>query len=492
VAEAKTGKSEQRMTKSLDQHLLDEQPARSSARALESSERNVRLDDQALLSWAERLYRMHHDGGGFEKVKADLNDLHPADVADLIELVNRDVAVALVEQLGAKLQPALWPALDPILRGELIDLLPPEAVSLVVAALETDDAVEVLEDLSQKQQDTILEGLAASDRWAVKDALRYPEYSAGRLMAREVVALPKDWTVGHAVDFMRISDDLPDNFYEVFLIDAAHRPVGQLALSKILRTKRHVKLEELVAEEMTLVSPTMDQEELAHQFRQYGLVSAPIVEDDSGRLIGVVTVDDVVHVIDEEAEDDLMKLVGMNSGERDVKRGVRETARNRFLWLAVNLGTAVAASVIIGIFQDTIQTIVALAVLMPIVASMGGNAGTQTLAVMIRAIAMKDLRSTRATAFVRRELLVGLLNGVGFALIAAVLAFAWFQRFDLSIIIAVAMLVNLIIAGLSGTLVPLALNRLGIDPANASSVFLTTITDIVGFLAFLGLAALFL
>ena len=306
------------------------------------------------------------------------------------------------------------------------------------------------------------------------------------------MALPKDWTVGHAVDFMRVDQDLPDRFYEIFLIDAAHRPVGQLALSTVLRTKRRVKLEDLVEDELTLISPMTDQEELAHQFRQYGLVSAPIVEEDSGRLLGVVTVDDVVHVIDEEAEDDLMKLVGMSSGERDVKRGVRETARNRFIWLAVNLATAVVASVIIGMFQDTIQTIVALAVLMPIVASMGGNAGTQTLAVMIRAIAMKDLRSTKATAFVRRELFVGILNGLGFAVIAGIMAYIWFQRLDLSVVIAVAMLVNLIIAGLSGTIVPLALNRFGIDPANASSVFLTTITDVVGFLAFLGLAALFL
>ena len=241
-----------------------------------------------------------------------------------------------------------------------------------------------------KQQDEILAGLTAADRWAVKDALRYPEDSAGRLVARPG-GLAQGLTVGHAVDFMQVDQDLPDRFCEIFLIDAAHRPVGQLALSTVLRTKRRVKLEDYGRR--TNIDFTMtDQEELAHQFRQYGLVSAPIVEEDSGRLLGVVTVDDVVHVIDEEAEDDLMKLVGMSSGERDVKRGVRETARNRFIWLAVNLATAVVASVIIGMFQDTIQTIVALAVLMPIVASMGGNAGTQTLAVMIRAIAMKDLR----------------------------------------------------------------------------------------------------
>ena len=375
-------------------------------------------------------------------------------------------------------------SLNQALREDLIDILPAEDMSEVVSALETDDAVEVLEDLDKQQQDEILAGLTAADRWAVKDALRYPEDSAGRLMSRDLVALPKDWTVGHAVDFMRVDQDLPDRFYEIFLIDAAHRPVGQLALSTVLRTKRRVKLEDLVEDELTLISPMTDQEELAHQFRQYGLVSAPIVEEDSGRLLGVVTVDDVVHVIDEEAEDDLMKLVGMSSGERDVKRGVRETARNRFIWLAVNLATAVVASVIIGMFQDTIQTIVALAVLMPIVASMGGNAGTQTLAVMIRAIAMKDLRSTKATAFVRRELFVGILNGLGFAVIAGIMAYIWFQRLDLSVVIAVAMLVNLIIAGLSGTIVPLALNRFGIDPANASSVFLTTITDVVGFWLF--------
>ena len=480
------------MTQASNQQCVDAQPAQTGAEGVVSIERNVRLSDSELLAWAQRLYAMHQSGVGFLAVKVDLNDLHPADVADLIELVNRDVARALVDELGAKLQPALWPELEPALREDLIDILPIEDMSEVVSALETDDAVEVLEDLDKQQQDEILAGLTAADRWAVKDALRYPEDSAGRLMSRDLVALPKDWTVGHAVDFMRVDQDLPDRFYEIFLIDAAHRPVGQLALSTVLRTKRRVKLEDLVEDELTLISPMTDQEELAHQFRQYGLVSAPIVEEDSGRLLGVVTVDDVVHVIDEEAEDDLMKLVGMSSGERDVKRGVRETARNRFIWLAVNLATAIVASVIIGMFQDTIQTIVALAVLMPIVASMGGNAGTQTLAVMIRAIAMKDLRSTKATAFVRRELFVGILNGLGFAVIAGIMAYLWFQRLDLSVVIAVAMLVNLIVAGLSGTIVPLALNRFGIDPANASSVFLTTITDVVGFLAFLGLAALFL
>ena len=474
---------------------LDNQPTDFTSQDLsveETPERNLRLSDEELRGWLARLKRIDAAQDSFRPEVGKLNDLHPADIADMVEALPRDLAQRLFDEVGGDLQAELWPELDPAVREDLIDVLPSAELADVIGELETDDAIEVLEDLDKVQQDEILAQMPAADRWAVKDALRYPEYSAGRLMAREVVALPKDWTVGHAIDFMRISDDLPDSFYEVFLIDAAHRPVGQLALSKVLRTKRRIKLEDLIADELTLVSPNMDQEELAHQFRQYGLVSAPIVEDESGRLIGVVTVDDVVHVIDEEAEDDLMKLVGMTSGERDIQRSVAKTARNRFIWLLVNMGTAVVASAVIALFQGTIEQIVALAILMPIVASMGGNAGTQSLAVAIRALAMKDLRSQSAFSFVRRELLVGLLNGLGFAVIAGVMAAVWFQDVTLGVIIAVAMLVNLVVAGLSGALVPLALNRFGIDPANASSVFLTTITDVVGFFAFLGLAATFM
>ena len=310
-------------------------------------------------------------------------------------------------------------------------------------------------------------------------------------MAREFVTVPADWDVGQTIDFLRAEPDLPDDFYDIYLVDEAYRPVGSVSVSYVLRTRRQEPLTGVASGNLRVFSPMLDQEELAHTFRQYGFSSAPITDEETGRLLGVVTLDDIVHVIDEEAEDDLMRLVGLGK-ESDINRSSLQTARNRFIWLTVNLGTAVLASMVISLFQGTIQEVVALAVLMPIVASMGGNAGTQTLAVAVRALAMKDLRARKAVQFITREALVGMFNGVGFAVIAFVFSALWFQDLMLGVVIGFAMLVNLIVAGISGTLVPIVLDRLKVDPANASAVFLTTITDVVGFFVFLGLAAAFL
>jgi magnesium transporter len=308
-------------------------------------------------------------------------------------------------------------------------------------------------------------------------------------MQREVVVVPASWTVGQTIDFMRSAQNLPDDFYDLFVVDPKHKCQGAVPISRVLRARRAATIAEVMETDVRPIPFTMDQEEVAYLFRQYGLVSTPVV-DDSGRVIGMITVDDIVHVIDEEAEDDLMKLAGL--GESDLYGRVFATAKSRATWLTVNLGTAVLASLVIGLFEATLSQAVALAVLMPIVASMGGNAGMQTLTVAVRALAMKDLSATNALRFIGKESLVGLSNGVLFAVLTGAVAWLWFGRADIGFIIGLAMIVNMLVAGLSGTLIPLALDKLKIDPAVASAVFLTTITDVVGFFAFLGLAALFI
>jgi magnesium transporter len=308
-------------------------------------------------------------------------------------------------------------------------------------------------------------------------------------MQREFVVIPSAWTVGETIDYMRAAKDLPDDFYDIYIVNPKHHPIGYLPLSRIMRTRRHVRLTEFMETDMKKIPLNMDQEDVAYLFRQYGLVSAPVV-DDAGRLLGVITVDDVVHIIDEEAGEDIMKLGGVR--EQDLYSAVLDTTKARFTWLAVNLLTAILASGVISLFDATIEQIVALAVLMPIVASMGGNAGTQTLTVAVRSLAMKDITEANAGRFIGKELLVGSINGVLFALMAGGVTWLWFDSGPLGLVIASAMVINMVVAGLSGTLIPLGLDKLDIDPAIASSVFLTTITDVIGFFAFLGLAAAFL
>jgi magnesium transporter len=308
-------------------------------------------------------------------------------------------------------------------------------------------------------------------------------------MQREMVVIPSAWTLGETIDYMRAADDLPDDFYDLYIVNPKHQPIGKIPLSRVLRTRRPVRLTEIMETDLKAMPVTLDQEEVAHMFRQYGLVSAPVV-DDGGRLIGVITVDDVVHIIEEEAEEDALKLAGV--AETDLYSATLDTTRARFPWLVVNLVTAILASAVIGLFEATIEQIVALAVLMPIVASMGGNAGTQTVTVAVRALAMKDLTESTTRRFIGKELFVGAANGILFAALAGGVTWLWFGSSKIAVVIAAAMIVNMIVAGLSGTLIPIALERANIDPAIASSVFLTTVTDVVGFFAFLGLAAVFL
>ena len=336
-----------------------------------------------------------------------------------------------------------------------------------------------------------MKAIPATDRALIEEGLAYPEDSAGRLMQRELVAIPTFWTVGETIDHMRRSaedrpDALPNDFYDIFVVDPGYRPVGSIPLSRLLRTRRPVPLTDIMQTEMRVIDTNTDQEDVAFLFRQRDLTSAPVV-DGGGRLAGVITIDDVVDVIDEEYEDDIMRLGGVI--QDDLYSAAVETVRSRFTWLLVNLGTAIVASLVIGLFDATIEQMVALAVLMPIVASMGGNAGTQTLTVAVRALAMKELTAANAMRVIGKEILVGAVNGVLFAILTGLVAWAWFSSLPIALIIGLAMIINMIVAAFAGALIPLALERAGVDPAVASGVFLTTVTDVVGFFAFLGLAA---
>ena len=415
--------------------------------------------------------------------------LHEADAADLLESLSREERKLLVEILGSTFDPEILPNLDVSVREEVIEWLGPTGLARAVTELDSDDAVEVFEDLEEEFQHRILSQLPQAHRMILEEGLSYPEDSAGRLMQREFVVIPSAWTVGETIDYMRAAKDLPDDFYDLYIVNPKHHPIGFLPLSRVMRTKRHVRLTEFMETDLKTIPLTMDQEDVAYLFRQYGLVSAPVV-DEAGRLLGVITVDDVVHIIDEEAGDDIMKMGGVS--EPDLYSAVLDTTKSRFTWLVVNLLTAILASLVISLFDATIEQIVALAVLMPIVASMGGNAGTQTLTVAVRSLAMKDLTEANAMRFIGKELLIGSINGVLFAILAGGVTWLWFESLSLGVVIAAAMIINMVVAGLSGTLIPLGLERVGVDPAIASSVFLTTVTDVIGFFAFLGLAAAFL
>jgi magnesium transporter len=429
------------------------------------------------------------DQGDEMQARALADELHEADLADLLEYLDRDERLQLIKVLGADFDLEVLTFLDVAVREEIIEALEPLHIAASLSDLDSDDAVDIMEDLDEEQQQRVLAALPRAERLVLEESLSFPEDSAGRIMQRELLAVPSNWTVGETIDYMRSARDLPDDFYDLYIVDPKHQPLGYVPLSRAMRTRRPVKLTEIMEENIRTVPTSMDQEEVAYLFRQYGLVSAPVV-DPAGRLVGVVTVDDVVHIIDEEAEEDLLKLAGVQ--ETDLYSAVLDTTKARFTWLLINLFTAVAASVVIALFEDTLERIVALAVLMPIVASMGGNAGTQTLTVAVRAIAMRDLSPGNALRFVWKELLVGLVNGLMFAVVAGAVAWFWFDTPSIGLIIAAAMVINLVVAALSGALVPLGLEKVGVDPAVASSVVLTTVTDVIGFFAFLGLATIFL
>ncbi|WP_020592301.1 magnesium transporter [Kiloniella laminariae] len=415
--------------------------------------------------------------------------LHEADTADLLESLGREERQLLMEIMGAGFDPEILPYLDETVREEIVEWLGPAGFAKLVQALDSDDAVELVQELDEDMRIHILAALPQAYRRVIEESLSYPEDSAGRLMQREIVAVPSVWTVGETIDYMRVTDSLPDDFYDIYIVDPRHHPVGFIPASRMMRSVRSVRLDRIMEEDMRVIPLDLDQEDVAHMFRQYDLISAPVVEK-SGRLVGVITIDDVVDVIDEEAGDDLMKMGGVN--EADFYDDVADTTKSRFTWLAVNLVTAVMASAVIGLFDATIEKVVALAVLMPIVASMGGNAGTQTLTVAVRSLAMKNLSEINASRFISKELIIGFINGGLFALLTGSVAWFWFGQPDLALVIAAAMIINMVVAGLCGALIPLGLEHFKIDPAVASSVFLTTVTDIIGFFAFLGLATFFL
>ena len=419
-----------------------------------------------------------------------LEPLHAADVADLIEQISPPERLALVELWGDEMDGEILSELDESVREPLIEALSSEVLAEAIRDLDSDDVVDLVEDLQQEQQTRILDALEISDRIGVESALSYPEYSAGRLMQRELVAVPEDWSVGQAIDFVRNNDDLPDQFYHVILVSPAMKPIGYVALGRLLSSRRDGALQEIAEPSFRTVPVTDEESNVAYLFNHYHLISTPVV-DESGRLVGVITIDDAMGVLDEEHEEDLLRLAGVDE-DSSLTDSVWQTTRGRAVWLLVNLGTAILASMVINLYAETINQMVALAVLMPIVASMGGNAGTQTMTVAVRAIATRELTTRNALRVSWREITVGAINGLGFGVLMALIVALWFGVPMLGVVIALAMLFTLIAAALGGIFIPMALERLNIDPALASGPFVTTITDVVGFFAFLGLAALML
>jgi magnesium transporter len=425
---------------------------------------------------------LHDDD--FDRAYELVEDLHPADIADLFELVEENERLDLARAIRDLMGVEVFAEMNDWVREALIGELPAEVVAEIAGELDTDDAVAMLEDLDEDDQRAVLAEMEPEDRAAIESALSYPEESAGRLMSREFVAVPETWTVGDLIDYLREHRELPTEFWEVFIVDTRHHPVGTCALSWILRTPRKIPLYDVMARDQTILPADMDQEEVALRFQKYALISAAVV-DASGRLIGQVTVDDVVHIIQQEAGEDTLLLSG--AGDGDINEPIRTAYSSRVRWLVANLGTALVASLIIAAFGAAIEKLVALAVLMPIVASIGGNAGTQTMAVSVRAIATNQLVRSNTRRILWRELRVALLNGATVAVLIGLATSVIFTPL-LGLVIATAVIVNILVAGLAGVLVPVAFDRLGQDPAVASSVFVTMITDSMGFFAFLGLA----
>jgi magnesium transporter len=434
------------------------------------------------------------EAGDAAAVATLLEPLHAADIADLLEQIDPDERDALLAlwhpgDAGEALGEVLSELSDSI-REEVIEALPEARVAEAVRELETDDLVDILEDLDEPAQEKILEALDDSDRVAVEQALSYPEYSAGRLMQRETVVGPEHWTVGDAIDHLRSADWLPDQFYHVILTDPRMKPTGYVTLGRILSSHRDVKLKDIVEDSFRTVEATDPEADVAYIFNQYHLISCPVV-DENGRLVGVITIDDAMNVLDEEHQEDMLRLAGVGD-DSTVADGPVETVRQRLPWLVANLFTASFSAIVISQFQSTIAGLVALAALMPIVASTGGIAGTQSLAVAVRALATRDLTRANAGRVVRRELVAGVMNGLGLAVILGLAGALIFGDWHLGLVLALAMIANQIVAALGGVLVPLTLDRLGLDPALASGTFVTTLTDVMGYFAFLGLATLVL
>jgi magnesium transporter len=420
---------------------------------------------------------------------ADLDARHESDIAEIITVLAPDLRTALLQLIGDALAPEVFAELDDAVRDDVLEVIDTDTVVNTVQQLDSDDAVFVLEDMDEGERQEVLEQIPQTDRLVLERALDFPEDSAGRLMQSSFISVPPFWSVGRTIDYLRDTKDLPDDFLEIYIIDPTYSPVGVVHLAEMLRAQRTNTMEALQHEDFYIIQAETDREEVALLFERYNLVTAPVVDEDS-RLIGVITADDVFEVIAEEAGEDILRLGGV--GDEAVTDTVLDTARGRASWLFLNLLTAIAASLVIGLFDASIEKMVALAVLMPIVASMGGNAGTQTLTITVRALATQELLPVNAARLVYREFGVGLLNGMVFAIITGIIGGVWFGDNLLGMVLAAAMIVNLVVAALAGILIPIGLNRVNIDPALASSVFVTTVTDVIGFFAFLGFATLFL
>ncbi|MDZ4735650.1 MAG: magnesium transporter [Rhodospirillaceae bacterium] len=455
--------------------------------------RDQSADPDELYGLTAELVRAVRDAisdGAVARIEELVDPLHAADLADLLEALDPEERRLLVAIVRHTFDPETLSYLDETVREQIMEMIGPLELAHAVAELDTDDAVDLLEDLDEDEKRRILESVPAEDRQAIEEGLTFPEDSAGRMMQRELVAVPQHWTVGETIDFLRASKDLPDDFYDLFVVDPRHHPVGTVPLSRAMRNMRAVKLIDIMETDLRPVPATMDQESVAYLFRQYGLVSAPVV-DDNGRLLGAVTVDDVVHVIDEEAAEDLLGIVG--AGDTGFHAKPWTIAWTRFRWLLLVLANVAVASFVVSQFEGTIREIVVLAVLMPIVAAMGGSAGVQVVTNTVRALATRDLSSrNQPWRFVLKEMTVALMNAAAFGVIAGGGAWAWTGQWRIGVVLAAALVLNMLWAGFGGTIVPLLLERMGVDPAHGAGPFLTATTDVVGFFCFLGLATLVL
>jgi len=419
-------------------------------------------------------------------INQTLNDLHAADIANLIENLNIDTRTKLIEIESFNIDPEIFIELNESVQSEVLQQLSIDSLIKIIRRLESDNAIKILENINKDTKEKVLEKLPPKDKFLLQEGLSYPEDSAARIMQREFTAVPSNWTVGQTIDYLREDKDLPDEFLEIFIVDNDFKPIGTVPSSRVLRTPRDSKMNSIMAEMPVLISVNMDKEEVGHAFENYNLVSAGVVNKEN-KLVGMITADDIVTVVQEEAEEDALRLAGV--GDEEITDSVLLKTKRRFNWLLLNLFTALLATWVISFFGASIEQMVALAFLMPIVASMGGNAGMQTLAVTIRAIATQELSKSNFNRVVGKEFLIGILNGIIFAIITAVIVQLWFKDINLSLLIGVSMILNMIVAGLFGILVPVSLKKMNIDPALASSVFVTTITDVIGFLSFLGLGS---
>jgi magnesium transporter len=465
-----------------DAVLKDADTAPEPVRASESLDEDNRLKTDFVRRVQEAL-----EAGETDKVYDMVEPLHPADIADLFELVDEDERLPLARAINDQMSVEVFAELNDYVRELLIETFPAGIIADIAEQLDTDDAVAMIEDLDHEDQQAILAEMEPEDRAAIETALSYPEESAGRLMSRDFVAVPQSMTVGDLIDFLRDDRRLAMDFWEVFIVDERYHPVGTCLLSWILRSPRNVRLTDVMKRDQTLIPVTMDQEEVALRFQKYALISAAVVDED-GRLVGQITVDDVVHIIQEEASEDILRLSG--AGDGDINEPIRLTVRSRLIWLLVNLGTASLAASVVGVFEDAIARFALLAVLMPIVSGMGGNAGTQTLAVVVRALAMNQITSSNTWRMIGRELRIALANGATLGLLIGSGVALMFGNPLLGAVIGAAMVINNLIAGLAGILVPVTLDRMKVDPAVASAVFVTMATDVMGFFSFLGLAVL--